>query len=69
MTKPARQKIFCATVEQKYGFPRSVWQQTEFREAAEEGLGGHSEYPDEVDGKSIEETNESYTPSDKRRAG
>jgi hypothetical protein len=26
-------------------------------------------YPDEVDGKSIEETNESYTPSDKRRAG
>jgi hypothetical protein len=35
----------------------------------EVGLGGHSEYPDELDGGSIEETNESYTPSDKRRAG
>jgi hypothetical protein len=23
----------CATVEQKYDFPRSVWHQTEFREA------------------------------------
>jgi hypothetical protein len=43
MKKPARQKTFCATVEQKYDFPRSVWQQTEFREAAQEVLGGHSE--------------------------